>query len=142
MARPVRALEVSESARQELEALYHHSKNRGLSRRAHMCLLKIQGRRNTDIAVIIGCHAVTVGTWLKRYEERGVEGLNIAAGRGRKPILDLVEDGDKVRELVQKERQRLSLVQEELQQHKGRDFAPATLRRFLKGLTQNGSASD
>jgi len=36
----------------------------------------------------VGCCEVVVNTWLKRYQEQGLAGLQIKAGRGRKAILN------------------------------------------------------
>ena len=75
-----------------------------------------------------------LNNWLKRYKAAGIEGLQTKAGRGRRPILDQQEDGQKVRAAVSKQRQRISLAKAELEQSLSKDFSERTLVRFLKSL--------
>lgn len=70
-----------------------------------------------------------------------MEGLKTKPGQGRKPIFNKETDESKVRQAVKKERQRLALVKEELEQELGKGFSKKTLRRFLKNLSADGSES-
>ncbi|MFP5263759.1 MAG: helix-turn-helix domain-containing protein [Blastocatellia bacterium] len=48
-----------------------------------MALLKTEKRPSVEIAKISGrCEAV-ISTWLSRYEQEGITGLQTRAGRGR-----------------------------------------------------------
>ena len=55
--------------------------------RARIILLRSQGRREQDVAESVGTSINTVSLWSKRFEEKGLAGLNDAPGRGRKPWL-------------------------------------------------------
>ena len=67
-------------------------------------LLKSEKRTSAEVAQQLGCNEVTVNVWLKRYEEGGLEGLQMLSGRGRKPILGEA-DLEKVKEVVAEHRQ-------------------------------------
>lgn len=57
-----------------------------------------RGRTYTEIGAMLGVHRETVGRWVKRFDERGIAGLFIAPGRGRKPQADLQELASYVRQ--------------------------------------------
>lgn len=100
--------------------------------RCQAVLLKTQKRPSADVATQLGCCEVALNTWLKRYQQHGLAGLNVKTGRGRKPILHPGTDLAAVRRAVQDSRQRLSLAKAELEHELGKEFSQLTLRRFLK----------
>ena len=95
-----------------------------------------------DVAQQVGCCEVVVNTWMKRYQEFGMDGLETKAGRGRKSILQADTDLAAVRQAVQDNRQRISLAKAELQQELGKEFSQLTLRRFLKKTVAVTNAFD
>lgn len=75
-----------------------------------------------------------------RFAEQGMEGLQVAKGRGRKPILSKESDMPAVKKAVQENCQRLRLAKEELQGELKKEFSLPTLKRFLKktvGVTKS-----
>ena len=110
--------------------------------RCHMILLKSEGRTSQDVAAILGSNLISVNNWLTRYEQEGIAGLSTRPGRGRKTILDVQTDEQKVRQVVQQERQRLRRAKVILEEQLQKSFSEKTLKRFLKELTVAGSASD
>jgi transposase len=46
-------------------------------------LMAPRGRKRKTIAQDVGVHRTTVGLWLKHYQERGVEGLQIQWAPGQ-----------------------------------------------------------
>ena len=66
-----------------------------------------------------------------RFTEQGIEGLAVAKGRGRKPILRQDSDLSAVKKAVQDNCQRLHLAKEELQGELNKEFSLPTLKRFL-----------
>lgn len=141
MGRKVQKIELTEFQRTELEKGYRESKSANFSRRCHMVLLKGEGRSADDIASIFDISHQTVNNWVKRYRRSGLEGLQTRPGQGRKPILDIEQDAQKVKQAVQKERQRLSQAKDILEQELDKEFSLLTLKRFLKNLTADGSES-
>ncbi len=82
--RPIRVPPLSDSQRDELEALYRTTKDPRLRTRAQMVFLSVeQGRHAPEIAGIVRESEVTVQRWLKRYLAEGVEGLKDAPRPGR-----------------------------------------------------------
>jgi transposase len=76
MAAHVRAVELPESDRRELE---RRVRDKGaparVVERARIVLLAAQGVPGTEIAALVGCAEGTVVTWRGRYAERGLPGL-------------------------------------------------------------------
>ena len=77
-----------------------------------------------------------------RFTEQGIDGLKVAAGRGRKGILQKHSDLEAVRRAVQNSRQRISLAKAELEQELGKEFSLLTLRRFLKKTVAQSCSHD
>ena len=75
---------------------------------------------------------MSINDWMKRFTEQGIEGLKVAKGRGRKPILRQDTDLPAVKRVIGNNRQRLRLAKAELQQELGKAFGLDTLKRFLK----------
>ncbi len=55
-----------------------------------------------------------VYTWVKRYEENGIKGLETRPGQGRKPIMDC-SDEEAVRKAIEEGRPSVSKAREALQ---------------------------
>ncbi|MCP4884185.1 MAG: helix-turn-helix domain containing protein [Flavobacteriales bacterium] len=134
MGRKSKKIALTDSERIALEKGYKSSKSKTFSQRCHMILLKSQGRTSQEIADIFGITFQPVNSWVKRYLESGIEGLKTRPGQGRKPILDKVQDGEKVKAAIKKERQRIKLAKEDLENDLGKKFSVLTLKRFLKNL--------
>jgi transposase len=58
---------------------------------AKMILRSWEGARTTAIAAALGCHAQTVRERIQAFNERGLEGLGLRPGGGRKPRLTELE---------------------------------------------------
>lgn len=125
-------IELDASQRAALEQGYRAGTSPAYRRRCQMLLLKSQGRSSQAIAQILGGCEVVVNTWVRRYQEEGLAGLQTRSGRGRPPILEAEKDLERVRQAVQKNRQRLSLAKAELEKELGREFCTRTLTRFVK----------
>jgi len=97
MARPVSVLDLTPD---ELKVLRRRSASPTASQRealrARIVLLRAQGRKEKDVAVEVGVSLNTVSLWSKRFEDKGLDGLLDAPGRGRKPWLPV----EKVRRVI------------------------------------------
>ena len=105
--------------------------------RCQAILLKNQNHTSLSVAQTLGCCEMSVNDWMKRYNDQGIAGLQIASGRGRKAILQSTSDLETVRRVVQKNRLKVSLAKAELTQELGKDFCTMTLKRFLKKTVAN-----
>lgn len=137
-----RTLELSESEHLILEEGYENGKTTSFRKRCQAMLLKARGMTSYEVGQIVGMHEVSVNKWLDRYEAEGFEGLRTKPGGGRKPILDVDQDQEAVRQAVSQERQRLKQAKELLEAELKKEFSLKTLKRFLKNLSADTNASD
>lgn len=142
MGRKAKKIILSSDERAALELGYKDLKKPKFSRRCHIILLKSEGYTSKYIATLLRYKdAQPINNWVKRYEAAGLEGLQTKSGQGRKPILDKKKDEAKVKAAVQKERQRLKLAKQDLENELGKQFSLLTLKRFLKKLSADGNVS-
>ena len=99
-------------------------------------------RTSLAIAKELGCCEMSVNDWMVRFTKQGMDGLKVAAGRGRKGILQKHSDLEAVRRAVQNSRQRINLAKAELEQELGKEFCSLTLRRFLKKTVAQSCSHD
>ena len=55
--------------------------------RARIVLLRSQGKKEADVAKVVGASVNTVSLWSKRFQRSGLDGLKDEKGRGRKSWL-------------------------------------------------------
>ena len=125
-------IQLSDDQRQELEAGYRTGTSHAFRERCQMILLKSEKRTGSEIARFLGCHKITVGEWVKRFEVSGIAGLKTRPGRGRRAILQASTDLSRVQAAVERSRQRIGLAKAELEAELGKPFSATTLKRFLK----------
>ena len=138
MGRNVRKLELSEEELIDLRSKSKESSNKFFVFRVQIILLRNKGYSLKDIASIQETSDTTVKTWLRRYKEGGVNSLYTLEGQGRKLILQEETDAESIKELVDAEPQRISLVHEKAQEILGKSFCLSTLHTFLKKLNIAG----
>lgn len=136
---------LEEADRAALEALSKHSPNHTLRQRCQVVLLKAAGRPSLDVGQVVGLCDASVDSWVKRYRQEGLTGLQTKPGRGRKPLLTVAADQESIRSAVADNRQRITLAKADWERQRaagepgvGRD----TFRTFLKALVADISASD
>jgi transposase len=97
-----KALQVELSADQvhELEGVRDHHPKAYLRERAS-AILKVAGGQSAkavaESGLLKGHEPETVSGWVKAYQERGLTGLIIKPGRGRKPVFFPQERGARPR---------------------------------------------
>jgi transposase len=131
---------LDDKQRAALEQGYRNGKTHAFRQHCQIVLLKAQGRKSQEIALLLGCCQKRVNDWLHRYQQEGIQGLQIKPGRGRKAILSEATDSAKVSQAVKRHRQRISLAKAELESSLGKEFSQRTLVRFLKNLTADTNA--
>jgi transposase len=142
MGRPSKKLELTETQRESLNRGYETGQSHAYRKRCQMMLLKSEARSSEDIAKIVGSCEMSVNGWIKRYEAEGIQGLRTKAGRGRKAILNEKTDDAKIKEVVQANRQRLSLAKAELEEALEKRFSQKTLERYIKNVLVVINASE
>lgn len=128
----IRVVALQTNERKALEEGFRTGKTHAFRKNCQLVLLKSEGRTSKEVGDILQMNAVTVNNWLDRYEAEGIEGLRVKPGRGRKQVLDPKSDKEKVRKVVEKERQRLKQAKLILEQDLEKKFSLKTLKRFLK----------
>ena len=136
----IRTILLSESQRQSLEQGFREGRSHWFRQRCQAILLKSSGYSARDVAQRVGLTEQSIHAWIKRYESEGLAGLQTRPGRGRKACLDLVRDGERVRKVVQDERQRLRQAKAQLEADLNKQFSVKTLKRFLKNLSADTNA--
>jgi transposase len=127
-----KVIQLSDVQRQALEEGHRTGTSHAFRERCQMILLKSEKRSSSEIARFLGCHKITVGEWVKRFEASGIEGLKTRPGRGRRAILQVSTDLSRVRAAVARSRQRIGLAKAELEAELQKPFSTTTLKRFLK----------
>lgn len=110
--------------------------------RCQAILLKQEALTSVAVAQQLGCCEMSINDWMKRFAQQGIDGLKVAQGRGRKPLLQSAQDLEVVRRAVQKHRQQISLAKAQLEQELGKEFSTLTLKRFLKKTVAASSVFD
>ena len=128
--------------RTALEKGYREGSSHAFRMRCQMILLKSEQRTSAQTADILGCCAVVVNNWIKRFTADGIDGLRTKPGRGRKPILDAEKDLAQVKAAVKANRQRLSLAKTELETALDKKFSHKTLGRYIKNMVGAINASE
>lgn len=80
--KPIKVLELSEVDRLKLEKGYHNGPTHSFRIRCKSILLKSEGKSAPQIAEMLEVTVPTVYTWVKRYEENGIKGLETRPGQG------------------------------------------------------------
>ena len=130
-------LDITDAERQKLESGYKNHKGT-FSQRCHIVLLKTRGKSSVEIAQIFGITDQAVNNWVRRYKNEGIQGLRTRPGRGR-PSTFKPSDEKIVKAIVKKERQRLKMAKDLLEQELDKSFSIQTLKRFLKNLSADGN---
>lgn len=128
------------SAQQELEKGLKTGPTHAFRKRCQSVLLKAEGRSSKQVATIVKLCAISVNSWLKRYQAQGMDGLKTKPGRGRKPKLDKVADKQAALAAVKANRQRMQTAKADFEAVSGKTVSRETFRRFLKSLADAISA--
>jgi transposase len=107
--------------------------------RAHMLILKAQGRQVADIAAIYGCSEHTVRGAIHRWQKSGLISLWDAPGRGNKAKLT-EEDWAYLEQYLHSESKTYSSQQlaEKLAEERQVKVSPSTIRRLLNKKRSSG----
>ncbi len=136
-----RIIELTDQQRAALENGYRKGKNHVFRLRCKMVLLKCEKRSSVEIAQILGCCEVVINTWLDRFEQEGITGLQTRPGRGRKPKLSTQNSVhlQKVKAEIANHPQSIKTVVAKLEQDLDLQMHPNTLKRLLKRLVTDSA---
>lgn len=105
MGKP-KVLELTETERLALEKGFRLGEKHCFRMRCRAVLLKADGL-SSAAGVQTEMSHVSVNAWVKRFKSEGIDGLNTRSGRGRKPIMDCLDE-EVVRRAIEQDRQSVS----------------------------------
>ena len=123
--------ELTEEAKQQLEAIYHDHTDFAFCRRAHAVLLSSRGFTIGQMQDIFAVDRDTVSAWLDLFEQSGAGGLKPLPRPGR-PAIYTEDEVRLLKELVDQEPRQIKQAQAALQQASGKSSCTETLKRTLK----------
>lgn len=104
--------------------------------RCHCLMLSHHGYTIAELTKMFKVHRVTVYAWFDLWESGGIAALHKKPGQGRRPKLSPAnpQHVERVKALVEDERQNLKVVVAKLSDELATKMHPDTLKRFLKNL--------
>ena len=144
MGRKSKFIEIlTEEQKTSLQKGYSHGKSPLSRRRCHCILQSNEGKTTNQLASFFGVTTISVLSWFKLWEKEGINGLELKAGRGRKPKLNTnnSEHVTTVKTLIENKNQNLTKVRSQVTEQLGIDLSKRTLKRFLKNLNTDGKDS-
>ena len=131
-----------EAQKRLLEKGYRTGKSHIYRRKCHCILLSTEGKTVQELAELYSVKTRTIYSWFDLWETQGIKGLELKAGRGRKPKLDASNETQvkTVKTLIENEPKNLKRVVVQIKSELDIDLSKKTLKRFLKNLNTNGSA--
>lgn len=134
---------ITDQQRQELEQVHKDSKSYQERNRCQCILLSNEGYRVQTLAHLYKVSNLSIYKWFDRFEKAGVAGLKNQKGKGRKAILKTSNATHVavVARSIDREKQRLKLAKAEIEAKLGTSMSEMTLKRFLKKLVTDTSAS-
>jgi len=123
--------ELTEEAKQQLEAIYHDHTDFAFCRRAHAILLSSRGFTIGQMQDIFAVDRDTVSAWLDLFEQSGVDGLKPLPRPGR-PAIYTEDEVRQLKGLVDQEPRQIKQAQAALQQATGKSSCTETVKRALK----------
>lgn len=135
---------LTEAAKAELEARFRTDPNHTLRMRCQLILLKAEGGDSKQVAHIVKTCEMTVNNWVNRYKREGFAGLLTKAGRGRRALIQTIDDQLAALQAIKADRQRLQTAKAEWEAQQGKTVSRGAFRSFLKSVVDatNASASE
>ena len=87
MASQYTQINLTEEERQKLDKIVKTTDDPIFRNRAHAVLLVDQGRTQTEAGEILNVGRPTIYKWLRKYNEGGIEGLQVKWSSGRTPLI-------------------------------------------------------
>lgn len=140
-------IELNSEQKAELEKHYKQGASHSFRQRCRMVLLKSEGYLTKEICKIVGIKSENqINTWIKRYKthytDLGIDVLYNAEGQGRKQTFNAQTESERIKAVVQQERQKLSNAKSILEKELNKTFTLKTLQNFLKVLAADTNDLD
>jgi transposase len=132
---------LSDTDKQELDALYKTHPNFKVRRRAHALLLSGSGHTINQLQAIFQVDRDPISQWIDRFNAQGVDGLGDLPRSGRPPIYT-PEEIALFRAQLDEEPRQIKQAQALLEARTRKKSATGTLRRILKNSIIHGGGAD
>lgn len=134
---------LTEEQKSSLQKGYSHGKSPLFRRKCHCILQSNAGKTSDELTSFFQVNKRSVLKWFILWEKKGIEGLKLKTGRGRKLKLkpDNAEHVKVVKTLIKNENQNLTKVRAQVADQLGIELSKKTLKRFLKNLNIDGNVS-
>lgn len=115
------------------QAVKNHPKSH-FRTRCESLLLSNRGYDIKSIAALFQTRINTIGTWFSNWTDKGIVGLQIVTGRGRKADLSTVSDTlmQDIKEQIALNPQGLDAVCLQINQKWGLNLSKAQVKKFIK----------
>lgn len=125
------------SNNEEVNTLGEAVKNHGKAyfrMRCESILLSHRGYKVVEIAQLQQVRTHTVRAWMDSWEQKGLAGLQIASGRGRKAAIQLCNTAlvEQIQQELSGNPQSLAQVGEQIRKNTGLSLSKDQLKRFIK----------
>lgn len=120
----------------QLNALYRSEHTHENRIRYKIVELYDMGKKNNEIAKLLGCHHNSVRNTIKRFQENGIEGLRSNARSGRPRKLD-DSDMEIIKASLKTSPMDLKSAIRVMKQTTGKEACDKTIRNFLKLAAQD-----
>jgi transposase len=132
----IKKLELTDVQRGELEKGFRSGTSHCFRMRCRAVLLKADALSSAKAGEQTEMSLESVNAWVKRFLSEGIPGLQTRPGRGRKPIMDCLDEGV-VRAAIEQDRQSVSKAGSAWQEATGKEASDLTFKRFLSALAQD-----
>lgn len=132
---------LTEEEKKSLKKGYTHGASPLYRRKCHSILLSHSGKSTKELSDFFGVTKQSILFWFKAWEQKGIKGLELQPGRGRKPKLNIKDDKQVkiVKTLIENEPKNLFKVTAQIKAELDINLSKKTLKRFLKNLSTSGS---
>jgi transposase len=115
------------------QAVKNHPKSH-FRTRCESLLLSNRGYDIKSIATLFQTRIHTIGTWFSNWNEKGIVGLQIVTGRGRKSDLSTVSDAfiEDIKEQIALNPQGLDAICLQINQKWGLNLSKSQVKKFIK----------
>jgi transposase len=110
-------------------------------RKCQRLLQSHSGKTVQELSVLHKVTVISIYHWFNAFEKNGIVGLQLKAGRGRKPKLSVHNEihRSKIKSYIANEPQSVRKIIPLIEQDLGILLSSKTLKRFLKNLSSDGN---
>lgn len=143
MGREKKYIILTDSEKEELEAAYKNGSTHLYRSHCQAILLSASGHSISELSTQFSVGVNTIGVWLKKWSAKGLTGLDLAPGRGRKPKVAQTDTVilDRIENLLAEESQQINHILVVLEEEYAITMCKKTLKRLLRKKNSGGNVA-